>query len=256
MFTDLATGRPHRAAVVALAGLVGALALVAAQGARAGAGVSTAFPVDHYACYPAHLAGGKRPQVTLKNQFGSGVATPATPATLCAPADKNGGGIINKSSHLTCFTLTGVQWPSGFRHVSISNQFGVGQKMTVTLNPVSLCAPSSKVGVGVAPPPVPTKPDHYLCFPVDAGSFAPRQVSLADQFGTSTDTVVAARTLCVPTSKNGSPFVQPKVHLLCYALKSTTVGHAVVVRNQFGILNGAIGKRSSLCVPSLKRVLS
>lgn len=81
-------------------------------------------------------------------------------------------------------------------------------------------------------------------------------MKVGDQFRTSNDTVVAARSLCLPTGKNGSRFIQPRVHLLCYQIKSTSKGHAVALRNQFGVLSGSPGPRDRLCVPSTKTIVS
>jgi len=176
---------------------------VSADGvARAAA---TAFPVDHFACYPSQLTGGHKPKVSLKNQFGAASAVPVTLFKLCAPARKNGSPILDKKAHLTCYTLTSYHGPTTNRVVSVTNQFGT-QTMTVVLNPPqSLCLPSSKAAPGVAPGPVPTTLDHYLCYAVRPnGAFAAKTVKIADQFGNSSDTVNAPRSLCLPTSKNGS----------------------------------------------------
>lgn len=229
---------------------------------RAGARVinhsaATKFPVDHFACYPSQLTGGHKPKVSLKNQFGSASAVPATQFKLCAPASKNGSTILNRKAHLTCYTLTSYHSPTNNRVVSVTNQFGT-LKMTVVLNPPqSLCLPSSKSVPGVIPGAVPTTLDHYLCYAVKpSGTFQPKTVKVSDQFGTSSDTVIAPRSLCVPTAKNGSRLTQPTVHLLCYLVKSTAKGHSAAAKNQFGLLNGGVGARDRLCVPSSKKVVS
>jgi len=235
----------------------GALALVAMLlfAAQTTARVEQSFPVSHFACYPAQLSGGKHPLVKLKNQFGQATGYVGTAQRLCAPARKNTSGIINGAAHLTCYTLTHYTTTAKNHVVLIKNQFG-SQQMTVVVNPVQwLCAPSSKAAVGSVPGPVPTVLDHYLCYSVDPGTFKQINVKVGDQFGTSTDTVVHATSLCVPTSKNGSHLVQPRVHLLCYLVKSPSHAHAVVVRNQFGILNGSAGQRDRLCVPSTKTIV-
>jgi len=214
------------------------------------------FPVSHFACYPAQFTGGKHPLVKLKNQFGNATAYVGTPQRLCAPARKNTSGIVNPKAHLACYSLTHYTTTAKNHVVSSKNQFGT-QQMTVVVNPPQyLCAPSSKAPVGAVPGAVPTVLDHYLCYAVDPGTFKQINVKVGDQFNTSTDTVVGARTLCVPTSKNGSHLVEPKVHLLCYLVKSASHAHAVVIRNQFGIQNGSAGQRDRLCVPSTKKIVS
>lgn len=251
---------PHTPLPVRLAlgtSLAAALALIAGQTAGTSLERAAKFPVDHFTCYPAQLTGGKHPQVTIKNQFGSGSVLVGALQSLCAPVNKNGQGVINSKAHLKCYALSHYKGPTQPHRVSISNQFGSTQVMTIVLNPPqALCAPSSKAAAGAPPGPVPTTLDHYLCYAVEASQFQPKTVKLGDQFATSTDTVVAVRSLCVPTSKNGFHVIQPRVHLLCYLLKSGSHGHPVAVSNQFGLLNGGVATRNRLCVPSLKKVLS
>jgi hypothetical protein len=240
-----------RRSVVASA--VAAVAILALGATQAGA----KLPVDHYACYAAQLTGGAHPTVKIANQFGSGSLAPTAVASLCAPADKNNGGVINRIAHLTCYGVNHYQGPTKSHIVSITNQFGTLQ-MTVVLNPPqSLCLPSGKSTASTAPPPVPTTLDHYLCYLVDpGGQFTSRVVVVKDQFGTSKDTVLVPKSLCLPTSKNGSTILHKEVHLLCYAIKSPTNGKHVTVHDQFGILSGNVGNRTRLCVPSLKKVIS
>jgi hypothetical protein len=215
-----------------------------------------ALGVDHFSCYATKFSGFKTRTVRLRNQFGTISAQVGQPLRLCAPADKNGSGILHKEAHLTCYALARVDSPLATRRVEIRNQFGV-QRLTVSLNPPeSLCLPSSK-GISGAPGRVPKLLDHYLCYRVDpAGTFRSRRVKLSDQFGAAADVVVRARTLCAPTSKNGSRILQARIHLSCYLLKSARKGRTVVVRNQFGLLKAAVGLRNLLCVPSTKRLLA
>jgi hypothetical protein len=100
---------------------------------------------------------------------------------------------------------------------------------------------------------VPKNLDHYTCYTVDPESkFQTRIVKLADQFGTSKDTVVSPVRLCAPTRKNGLPLIRPRLHLVCYRITSMTRGRRVAVRNQFGLARGLPGVRQLLCVPSTK----
>ena len=249
--------RGDRARLVLAAGLIAALALAAAQTARTSVAGAAKFSVDHYACYPAHLAGGQHPQVKIKNQFGSGTLAVGTPSSVCAPASKNGATVLNKTAHLVCYAVKVVepQAPNSHR-VVITNQFGA-QQMTVVVNPPqTLCLPSSKSVTSAPPGPVPKNLDHYVCYRVDPGQFAAVTVKVADQFGTSSDTVVRALSLCVPTSKNGSTMIQSATHLLCYQLTSQSHGKRLALANQFGTLKGSLATRNRLCVPSTKKVLT
>jgi hypothetical protein len=215
-----------------------------------------ALGVDHFSCYATKFSAFKARRVKLRNQFGTISILVGQPLRLCAPANKNGSGILHKEAHLTCYSLPRVDAPLATRRVEVRNQFGL-QQMTVSLNPPeSLCLPSAKAISG-ATGPVPKLLDHYLCYRVDpSGTFSTRKVKVSDQFAGATDVVVRARTLCAPTSKNGSKILQPRIHLTCYLLKSARKGRTVVLRNQFGQLKAAVGLRNLLCVPSTKRLLA
>jgi hypothetical protein len=66
--------------------------------------------------------------------------------------NKSGQGVINAKAHLTCYALSHFSGPTQSRRVSISNQFGTAQVMTVVVDPPqTLCLPSSKAPAGVAP---------------------------------------------------------------------------------------------------------
>jgi hypothetical protein len=214
-----------------------------------------ALGVDHFSCYATRFSGFKSRLVRLRNQFGTISVRVGQPLRLCAPADKNGSGILHKEAHLTCYALPRVDAPLATKRAEIRNQFGL-QRLVISLNPPeNLCLPAAKAISGT-PGRVPVRVDHYVCYRVDpTSSFAARKVKLSDQFARSVDVVVSARTLCAPTSKNGSRILQPKVHLLCYLLKSARKGRTVLLRDQFGLLKAAVGLRNLLCFPSTKRLL-
>jgi hypothetical protein len=236
--------------------LVGLCASGSGKSQPTAAALRLALGVDHFSCYATKFSAFKTRTAKLRNQFGTISILVGQPLRLCAPADKNGSGILHKEAHLTCYSLPRVDAPLASRRVEVRNQFGV-QQMTVSLNPPeSLCLPSAKTIAGAAGP-VPKQLDHYLCYRVDpSGTFRARKVKLSDQFGGATDVVVTARTLCAPTSKNGARILQPRIHLTCYLLKSARKGRTVALRNQFGQLKAAVGLRNLLCVPSTKRLLA
>jgi hypothetical protein len=208
-----------------------------------------ALPLDHYACYPSTFGAFKTRRATLADQFGKRAAVIRQPVRLCTPVRKNGLALINPRAHLVCYPIT-VSPQFTPRTVVVKNQFG---SMTLTVaRPETLCLPSSKATTG-APGPVPRKLDHYTCYTIDPhGTFKSRVVKLADQFGTSSDTVVTPVRLCAPTRKNASPLIRPRLHLVCYQIRSARKGRRVTVRNQFGLLKGLPGLRQQLCVPSTK----
>jgi hypothetical protein len=245
--------------VVALV-VFAAIAIAAALASGpSGGGAPTAqaatLPLAHFACYGAAFTSSPPREVKLTNQFGATPAVVRTPRRLCAPAVKNGEPIKDRTSHLVCYAISGTIGPRPSGVVSVRNQFGTLRVTVLIDTPESLCLPSSKSLRG-APGPVPRTLDHYVCYPLRPPSgFQSIDAMVEDQFGKSRDSVVVPRTLCAPTSKNGGKIVQPRLHLLCYELKSRIRGRNAAVRNQFGTLRVAPAVRDRLCVPSLKTVI-
>jgi hypothetical protein len=229
---------------------IGLLTLaVLGTGAGATRAREAALPLDHFTCYPATFGSFNARKVRLADQFGKSVAVVSQPLRLCSPASKNGQALVNPRAHLVCYPIKRTPQFQA-RKVLVKNQFG-SQTMTV-VRPETLCVPSSKATTGT-PGPIPTRLDHYTCYTVDpGGTFKQRVVKLADQFGTSRDTVVTPVSLCAPTRKRGSALVQPRLHLTCYRIKSATKARRVVTRNQFGLLKALPTIRQLLCVPSTK----
>jgi len=100
-------------------------------------------PPDHFKCYKVTAKGDTpKRQVNLDDQFESGVDRIMEPNLICNPVNKNGEGITNPDSHLTCYKIT----PRDFdlRDITVNNQFGDGQELTV-VHPQVLCLPSTKV---------------------------------------------------------------------------------------------------------------
>ena len=223
-----------------------------------GATTTTTLPGDHFKCYKLH-EGGIHVQpgpVNLVDQFGA-VADVAEDATrLCNPVDKNGGGIVDPTAHLLCY---GLQAQRGFtqREVVVRNQFG-DQILTV-VRPESLCVPAEKDGVHSA-----LNLNHFKCYRVAQrhGKFAPRVVTLADQFETKTTVVQKPMLMCNPVDKNGEGVVDPAGHLTCYRIvdadgQQDFIPQDVSVSDQFTeqlvkAFRGSCRQASLLCVPSLK----
>jgi hypothetical protein len=251
--------RRLRAAILlaAVAGVATVVAAFSAQGSVGSRGAFGALPLDHYACYPARFSPFKPRAVKLENQFGRATARVLRPIRICAPAKKNAEPMRNRIAHLVCYSLGSVQGPDQeSRNASLSNQFGVLPAKVVLIPPESLCLPASKRIGTLIPPAVPGKLDHYLCYKISpARPFERRDgVKVVDQFGGAGDSVLAPQTLCAPTRKNGSALIQPRVHLLCYGVKSGVRGRPATFRTQYGVLRSTIGTRNQLCVPSLKRL--
>jgi len=100
-----------------------------------------------------------------------------------------------------------------------------------------------------------TVPDHYKCYKTQqiGDPFARRDVTLEDQFATTTATVTKPARLCNPVDKNGEGVADPTAHLMCYDIKEPRLeGEDVIVENQFGELALTVTRPGSLCVPAEK----
>ena len=109
--------------------------------------------LDHFACYGVEISPNLPRQFPLRR-----------PKSVCAPVDKNGEGIFDAATHLTCydFDTLDLPRPAGLnQRLRVSNQFGEDQLFDVT-KPKTVCVPST-VEI-VAPPPAP-------CSPVEDGEF-------------------------------------------------------------------------------------
>jgi hypothetical protein len=94
--------------------------------------------------------------------------------------------------------------------------------------------------------------DHYKCYKSRA-DFEQRSVSLVDQFGQSTATVLRPDRFCNPVDKNNEGINNPDAHLNCYRIREPSgPSRDVVVNNQFGDLRLTATKAHSLCVPAIK----
>ena len=99
--------------------------------------------LDHFACYAIRVTSQPGPRtVSLRDQFGSFRATVRRTLSVCAPASKNGGRVVNRRAHLTCAIIEPLTRP-GAGTVSYTNQFVRGGRLAA-VRPVLLCLPSSK----------------------------------------------------------------------------------------------------------------
>jgi hypothetical protein len=130
--------QPRRVRVASFLPIVAALIVGLASTTSAQA--QDPLKANHYLCYRVvESSGAQAPNVKLKDQFGDGATKPAKASYVCNPVDKNGEGIVNKESHLVCYTLRiGIK----AKPVLIKNQFG---ELKIKLgSPEILCVPSTK----------------------------------------------------------------------------------------------------------------
>ncbi|HZO80046.1 MAG TPA: hypothetical protein VFB39_18575 [Solirubrobacteraceae bacterium] len=259
-----------KVALVVLVG--GGLAAGVAMASSAGARPTAAPPVDHQLCYSATGAFKIPPGVRLINQFSpNGFVPKINPKVVwhCNPVQKTlpsgkSFPITNRIAHLACFTITSPKAQQN-HNVVVSNQFG--SATLVTGQPNLLCVPSWKSLTG-PPKKQPTTPpglNHFTCYSVKVakGAYKPPTVMLKDEFTKKAVTATVNRTptqLCLPTEKivGGNTFkiINPAMHLLCYPVTKTPVMPTVWDENQFGTSKLSVRVTNTLCVPSIKRVIT
>ena len=100
---------------------------------------------DHYRCWEASdpTGGALNVPVTLIDQFQSIDTIVMEPWRLCNPADKNGEGIQDPNSHLTCYKIQPIGQPLGFQ-VPVSNQFFSLANIDIN-EAFAVCVPSAKM---------------------------------------------------------------------------------------------------------------
>ena len=79
---------------------------------------------------------------------------------------------------------------------------------------------------------------------------------MIDQFGQAGGSALQPLSLCAPAQINESALINAKTHLVCYGAKLGPAVKAkhVWLRNRFGLEQGTVFARQSLCVPSVKKL--
>jgi CSLREA domain-containing protein len=230
---------------------------------------SVARALGHFLCYKAKTTRGT-PRfagivgVDLVDAFESGQFDLKKTANLCTPADKNGEGITDSTTHLKAYklALTATEPPQP-RHLrrlglAVSNQLGL---LTLdTTKAVGLLVPAAKGVTGPVDPPDPDthSVDHYKCYKVKVSrgtpKFAKQSVTVADQFTLGKPVELKKPgELCMAVDKAGEGIKNPAAHLLCYKGKAAgtpTPVSGLHVSDQFGAERLDAVKEASLCVPS------
>ena len=100
--------------------------------------------LDHYQCYKAKgTPANFKSTVDVTDQFSTGPDQIKKAFLLCNPADKEGGGIINATDHLTCYKVKGLGTTAISGSVSVTDQFGT-TPLDVKAKPFLLCVPGTK----------------------------------------------------------------------------------------------------------------
>jgi hypothetical protein len=212
--------------------------------------LTPAGKLDHFTWYGVNSTWVIGQNVTLEDQFGTFNATVWIADYFCNPAGKSHEEdvyqIKDSDHHFTSYVIS-LKEGTVIRSVEVDNQFGV-QNLTVE-GPVELLVPTQKEGHAA-----PVGLDHYLVY--DAyGSPVVVNVSLNDQWGNQTDVLVYEPWyFATPVSKNGTPIVDPDVHLVIYWISGGYFSETVQVANQFGNRTLNVSSLDYLAVPSEKVV--
>jgi hypothetical protein len=105
-------------------------------------GVASELRLDDFKCYRATRPRPPfvRTTVSLADLFESKSATLMRPDTVCTPVDRDGGGILDSASRLTCYRLTERPRFAG-QTVAVANDLGNAQTLRAG-GAISLCVPS------------------------------------------------------------------------------------------------------------------
>lgn len=109
--------------------VIAALLMATAAWSIGGSSIAEAQTVDHYTCYQGRdLRNPKFVPLTvfLADQFILAIADVIKLKYVCAPVDKNGGGIINPAVHLCAYQLKGVSLVPR-PQVQVNSQFQASQ---------------------------------------------------------------------------------------------------------------------------------
>jgi hypothetical protein len=208
--------------------------------------------LDHFQCYEVKPAFFASLTVTVQDQFGTLTEGLRFPHRLCAPANKNGEGILDPTDHLAGYATKPPPFTKKVNQ-TVVDQFGT--QVLDVVRPDVLMVPTSKDGVALVLPV-----DHFQCYKVKrskgAPKFAKRTVSVQDQFETVTTlTLVKPFLLCAPANKNNEDPTAPSHpdHLTCYKTRDGKFPSSIhTIDNQFGTDQVTLIHRRELCVPSLK----
>jgi hypothetical protein len=224
--------------------------------------------IDHFLCYKSKITGfAPIPDVHLVDRYEDIHVTVKKAKHECEPADKNGEGILDPTTHLASFLIKAI--PGTPKHVkqtniSVTNQ--IGTLSVDTVKPDLLLVPSNQDLTSPPSPPVLSSINvgHFKCYKIKVTSGTPKfpkgvQVSVAGELTSPAKTfdLKKPRHLCLPVDKNGEGYPDPNAHLFCYLAKPA-LGQpkhvrrtGVQVANQFGAQVAATIKEDEFCVPSV-----
>jgi hypothetical protein len=233
------------------------------------------FALDDFLCYRATTTKGTPKfeplEVSLADQFEDKFFDVKKPVSLCNPASKDGGEIIDPDTHLKGYKIKKSKGEVKHERqtgIKVINRFG--ELFVDTIKPDRLLVPTAKSLTKPVDPPDPEAHDvdHYKCYNVKISKGTDKfpkgiRVSIKDQFGQpKLYDVKRPSRLCIPVDKNGEGIKDPDTHLMCYKVKPARgePRHekvtGIFTNNQFGPEQLDTEKEEELCVPSMKFLIS
>lgn len=202
----------------------------------------------------------------MEDQFQTVTITLAKPGLFCNPVDKNGEGIIDPSTHLTCYDkplLT--RWSRTPKRLTATDQFGAWA-LDVRSQSSAYCVPTADLtnpqqqataassSALLALPA--TQIDNYNLYWAKrtprTPKFERRQVSLVDQWIDEDVEVIRSLRFATPTEIAPKKYIDEAAKLTCYKIKlaGKFEQRDVRIQNEFGQETLSVKKPSMLCLPS------
>ena len=202
----------------------------------------------------------------MEDQFQTVTITLAKPGLFCNPVDKNGEGITNPSTHLTCYDkplLT--RWDPKPEQLTATDQFGEwalnvrSQSSAFCVPTADLTNPQQQANGAVSSALLAlqaTEIDNYNLYWAKrtprTPKFERRTVSLVDQWIDENVEVIRPLRFATPAEISPEEYIDKAAKLTCYKIKM--VGkfeqRDVKIQNRFGQETLSVKKPSMLCLPS------
>jgi len=162
-------------------------------------GAPLAARLDHFKCYAAGTTERTPPfrprRVQLADQFETRTALLTGIASVCNPVDKNGEGIEDPNTLLTCYRLQGLDRAKHF-DVTLENQFA--EDSFKVAGATVLCVPGNRVGAPGTSTPTFTPPSNTAT-----------ATAAATRTRTATATVTATPSRSATATTTPSPSATP-----------------------------------------------
>ncbi|TFH24267.1 MAG: hypothetical protein E4H03_04045 [Myxococcales bacterium] len=219
--------------------------------------------VDPFMCYKAkNTSGTPKPApgtVDLTDAIETGSFDAKKVKALCAPADKDDGGVVDDCTHLTSYQVKG---PAHVKQSGIAATDAFGTWSIDTLK-ADLVLIRTATGLGAAPQAPADSLDHYKCYKAKLSKGTAKltkgtQAAVADPFEDRVYDIKKLAHFCTPVAKNSEAIVNEVDHLLCYKVKRarTEAKHAGVrgviqTEDSFGAQAIDTIVERELCVPAV-----